>query len=464
MVVNLPLGPWRGFWTYFTEHKHHPMQFNVLTVSGRFEADGTDEVGRFALSGELLPPSNQAIWTKSYENQHQIEYRAHNVGDTAGFVGRWFSDKQCGGTFALWAGDRAQPPVEILKAIPRDKLHFKCICGRSLEIRAEQIGTEIECPWCAQLVIAPDESGQVAVSSPVSVRNEEAELYFCANCASPGWETMCSVCQIPVVSRDAYTLSPGSCEQKVISPHAADWILRKFAWLLQRCGPQDLRSRALILPTSEWFPGKWEPTRAGVQNLLLRLQGFAGLGGIPVRIALNPEATKGPSSIGLGLQKTSGAAGCFIAPVRKEDAFWIEIGEGLLEDRVALIATLGHELGHLFVYERLNLRDRLPLDHEFLTDLVTIALGFGSFTCEASFQFRTWAAGNVAGWSTSSLGYLKQADLAFALALWGAVLEKDLAPVIPHLGINTKSYFRQSCRFFENTPDLIGRLRKLVNQ
>src|SRR5262245_44560325 len=86
MVVPWPVGPWRGIWTYFTEHKHHPMQLNVLTASGRFESEGTDEVGTFELSGELGPSSGQVVWTKSYEGQHQIEYRVRPVGEIPGLV------------------------------------------------------------------------------------------------------------------------------------------------------------------------------------------------------------------------------------------------------------------------------------------------------------------------------------------------------------------------------------------
>src|SRR5262249_12307693 len=134
---------------------------------------------------------------------------------------------------------------------------------------------------------------------------------------------------------------------------------------------------------------------------------------------------------------------------------WIEIQQELVDDPVGLVATLAHELCHLYVYERLELRKHLPLDHEFLTDLLTIALGFGFFSCESSFRYGTWTVGSGA----SSMGYLAQSGLSFALALWCALLDREVGPLLSHLGTNARSYFQQAQEFFEDHPDLVASVK-----
>jgi len=109
----------------------------------------------------------------------------------------------------------------------------------------------------------------------------------------------------------------------------------------------------------------------------------------------------------------------------------------LLERPDRLIATFAHELAHCLLA---TAREPPPCDDsemECLTDLTAIYLGFGVFLANARFTFERLKDGTLEGWRMGHAGYLPEADLVFALALFIEAKELDPAPVLaclkPHL-------------------------------
>jgi len=58
----------------------------------------------------------------------------------------------------------------------------------------------------------------------------------------------------------------------------------------------------------------------------------------------------------------------------------------VLKDPINLIATLVHELSHIILLGEGGLEE----NDEELTDLNTIAMGFGIFTANSTFKFEYW--------------------------------------------------------------------------
>jgi hypothetical protein len=52
-----------------------------------------------------------------------------------------------------------------------------------------------------------------------------------------------------------------------------------------------------------------------------------------------------------------------------------------------------------------------------------------------------------------------QPDLCFALALWTRLRKMDEDPLSDRFGVNCRNYFRNACRYLDDYPDLIARLR-----
>jgi hypothetical protein len=110
--------------------------------------------------------------------------------------------------------------------------------------------------------------------------------------------------------------------------------------------------------------------------------------------------------------------------------------------RVALVATIAHELGH----ERLLGESRIDAsrrDGEPLTDLFSVFFGFGIFSANAAFEFRS----SDRSYQTSKLGYLTEAMYGYALARY-AWLRGETSPAwAAHLDTNPRTYLKDGLRF-----------------
>lgn len=80
-----------------------------------------------------------------------------------------------------------------------------------------------------------------------------------------------------------------------------------------------------------------------------------------------------------------------------------------------VVATLAHELGHVILLGGDHLK-RDEEDMEPMTDLVTVYLGLGIFTANASRRLEQHQDERKQGWSMSRLGYLPEVVFAYALA------------------------------------------------
>ncbi len=67
----------------------------------------------------------------------------------------------------------------------------------------------------------------------------------------------------------------------------------------------------------------------------------------------------------------------------------IALRESLLRDPLPLIATIAHEPGHVILLGG-RLLDPATPDHEQLTDLLTVFLGFGNFSSTSAALFRQY--------------------------------------------------------------------------
>jgi hypothetical protein len=90
----------------------------------------------------------------------------------------------------------------------------------------------------------------------------------------------------------------------------------------------------------------------------------------------------------------------------------ILVGRGELRDTLRLTSVLCHEIAHDWLALQVKLA-RDPLDHEGLTDLATVYLGFGCFRVaeKGGFHQKRVAGGR-------HLQYLASEELLLALALW----------------------------------------------
>jgi hypothetical protein len=193
---------------------------------------------------------------------------------------------------------------------------------------------------------------------------------------------------------------------------------RELADLAVGMGPTWLLDAPILLPRPADFPDQWRPDLDGAELMLERMLTYAGLGELPFTIVAyeNDQALLAGLT---GWHRTAGAA-AFFAGRDDEGALRFGLDVRQLGDPESLSGVWAHEVAHAFRH----VHGLVVADHEVeeeLTDLTTIALGFGCLTTNNAWRFRRTAVLNGAYVSTETsterFGYLPLQAMAFALGL-----------------------------------------------
>ena len=144
-----------------------------------------------------------------------------------------------------------------------------------------------------------------------------------------------------------------------------------------------------------------------------------------------------------------GAAGLYH---KEADKFrvWVEVSG--LNDPMALVGTLAHELGHVHLLGHGRIADDVE-DHEPLTDLLTVFFGMGLFTANSVIRENYWNAGGISGWSMGRRGYLTMPQYGYAFALFAWARGEGNPTWEKHLRLDVRTAFDAALRFLESTRD-----------
>lgn len=222
-----------------------------------------------------------------------------------------------------------------------------------------------------------------------------------------------------------------------------EWLLERSAELIAAIGWQRFVQAPLVLPNERSFPDPWTPDARGVRRLALRLLAYADLGQLDVSVEVFGSSRPSRHDPGGTLQVAAWFAGidrgvCKFGCARDQ-----------LHDAIGVVAAMAHEVAHAFRrFHRLEVDDHAL--EERLTDLTTIALGFGVLTTNAALRHRSSfiVAGDILGghkWSRNQLGYLPPAAMSYTLALWWFARGNDASgrrAIGQALELNQRGWFR----------------------
>jgi hypothetical protein len=147
----------------------------------------------------------------------------------------------------------------------------------------------------------------------------------------------------------------------------------------------------------------------------------------------------------IGETSTHEAAGTFSAG----DRVTITYAPKSLADPQVLVALFAHELSHYLLAATSEAPTCEASEKEPLTDLTAVFEGFGLFSCHAAFQFRQWTGVATQGWSVSRLGYLTDAEFAFAIALFCIRNETYPALAAKYLRPNPREVFADALDYID---------------
>jgi len=144
----------------------------------------------------------------------------------------------------------------------------------------------------------------------------------------------------------------------------------------------------------------------------------------------------------------SGPAGLYFHTPEEHQTIAVNASE--LNDPMALVAVIAHELGHVILLRPGRVR-RDEEDMEPLNDLLTIFLGFGIFTANAAFRFSQYTTNQSQGWSTNRRGYLSEPMLGYALARFAYERQEDKPGWASFVKSNVAPYMKRSLAWLSHT-------------
>jgi hypothetical protein len=241
--------------------------------------------------------------------------------------------------------------------------------------------------------------------------------------------------------------SPAQCP---VEAQSKDWIERRMQWLTENFGWNRLQSVQVILPTPEFFPDPYHGSPEDAGLILERVCGYMGID--PKTIELAWYEDRNPVHDEHGRQGTAGLY------QKGQDRYhvWVEVSN--LDDPLALVATIAHELGHVHLLGHGRLTQETE-DHEPLTDLLTVFLGMGVFTANSVIRENYWHAGAVSGWDMGRQGYLTMPMYGYALSLFAWARQEERPSWARELRPDVRSPFDQGLRFLHEKGDSLFKPR-----
>lgn len=226
------------------------------------------------------------------------------------------------------------------------------------------------------------------------------------------------------------------------------WVEEGFSRLNRMLGSSRMQNATVILPTDEFFPDPWDGSEPALKALFRRVCGYMGVNPSKVELAIIPDASELIEVLpSYSLRGGNHPAGLHFGGSDEERPL-VAVHQSLLKDPLAAVATVAHELGHVVLLDGGHLQ-REDEDMEPLTDLVTVYLGLGVFTANASRNFRKYQDDRHEGWSMSRLGYLPETVYGYALALFAKERGEEQPAWAKHLSTNLKVWFRQSAAWLK---------------
>jgi hypothetical protein len=231
------------------------------------------------------------------------------------------------------------------------------------------------------------------------------------------------------------------------------WVDEGFRRLKRALGEKRMRDCTIIEPTDGFFPDPYDRSESALEAIFCRVCGYMQVDRSAVELAVIPDTDELIEMLPRYSHKSDGAAGLHFGQSADEKPL-IGIRHSLLKDPTAVVATVAHELGHVVLLDGGHLSREVE-DMEPMTDLVTVYLGMGIFTANASRRFHKFQDDRSEGWSASRLGYLPEVVYGYALALFAKQRGESDPEWENHLTTNVKAYFRRSAKWLErNSPTL----------
>jgi hypothetical protein len=232
------------------------------------------------------------------------------------------------------------------------------------------------------------------------------------------------------------------------------WMENAFLWLATQFGHDNIATKPMLLPTPEHFPIRYDGSKESLiktaeivalqmeidineinlETYEQNIQEFSGDLGHRIWTEVDKDSDE---KLAAGLYFDKNAQGKYDIFIEKKN----------LSDGENLVATLAHEFSHI----KLLGEKRLDFNDEQLTDLTPVVFGLGIFNANSA--HKEWKSFDSYG--HNSIGYLKQREWGYALALYAYFRQEENSDWIKYLTANIKSDFKKSMDFINTNKDKV---------
>lgn len=227
-----------------------------------------------------------------------------------------------------------------------------------------------------------------------------------------------------------------------------------FLWLVAEFGHENIAKKRMLLPTPEHFSIRYDGSENSLAETAEIIAGQMEIDMVEVSLDTYEEGIQEFSS-GFGhsvwtqVDKDSEetmAAGLYFDK-DEHGKYHILIERKSLADPEMMVAVLAHEFSHI----KLLGEKRADINDESLTDLTTVAFGLGIFNANSAFKEHK----SFNGYGHDSIGYLKQREWGYALALYAYFRKEENSEWIKYLTPNIRSDFKKSIEFINGNRAII---------
>lgn len=235
-----------------------------------------------------------------------------------------------------------------------------------------------------------------------------------------------------------------------VSEADEEWLNSDLTWLREAFSEEHFHQIRTITPTVDFYNRTFSGTEEDAHFVLERTKELMAIQNDHIKLAFfDNQPTYGEDGSMLSTPSPNiqgswdAAAGTYQQTNEGETIISLDLGQ--LEDPIALIATISHELAHVILLGEGYLEE----NDEFLTDLTAIFYGYGLFLGNSSFQFSQRSTNFGSEWGYSRQGYLPEQVIAYAMA-WLSFERNEELYYAQYLNASLRKYVEQSYRYLES--------------